>query len=91
MHSGNYILILHTHLPWVLHHGDWPHGEDWLTEAAAECYIPLLNVFNDLIGEGIVPKISIGLSPVLCEQLEHPDFKPIFIIKEKFISILNFF
>jgi len=79
MHSGNYILVLHTHLPWVLHHGDWPHGEDWLTEAAAECYIPLLNVFNDLISEGIVPKVSIGISPVLCEQLEHPDFKSIFI------------
>lgn len=78
MHTGNYVLILHTHLPWVLHHGNWPHGEDWLTEAAAECYIPLLNVFNDLLNEGIVSKVSLGISPVLCEQLEHKDFKLIF-------------
>ncbi len=78
MQSGNYVLILHTHLPWVLHHGTWPHGEDWLTEAAAECYIPLLNSFNELMSEGILPKVSIGMSPVLCEQLKHPDFKKIF-------------
>ncbi len=79
MHAGNYTLILHTHLPWVLHHGNWPHGQDWLTEAVAECYIPLLNNFNDLMNEGIPPKVSLGISPVLCEQLEHPDFKDVFI------------
>ena len=78
MHNGNYVLILHTHLPWVLHHGEWPHGVDWLNEAAAECYIPLLNVFNDLMEEGIRPGVSIDISPVLAEQLEHPDFKEIF-------------
>lgn len=79
MHSGNYVLILHTHLPWVLHHGNWPHGQDWLTEAVAECYIPLLNVFNDLLQEGITAKVTLDISPILCEQLEHPDFKNIFI------------
>lgn len=79
MHSGNFILVLHTHLPWVLHHGTWPHGVDWLTEAVAECYIPLLNVFNELMEEGIYPKVSLDISPVLCEQLEHQDFKEIFI------------
>lgn len=79
MHSGNLVLILHTHLPWVLHHGTWPHGEDWLTEAIAECYIPLLNVFNELVNDEIYPKISLDISPVLCEQIEHPDTKEIFI------------
>ncbi len=79
MHSGNFVLILHTHLPWVLHHGNWPHGVDWLTEAAAECYIPLLNIFNELLEQNILPKVSLDISPVLCEQLEHPDFKSVFI------------
>ncbi len=74
MYSGNYVLILHTHLPWVLNHGKWPHGEDWLTEAVAECYIPLLNVFNELFDEGIVPNVSLDISPVLCEQLENKNF-----------------
>lgn len=78
MFSGSYVLILHTHLPWVIHHGTSPHGVDWLNEAVAECYIPLLNVFNELLTEGILPKVSIDISPVLCEQLEHPDFTKIF-------------
>ena len=80
MHSGNYVLILHTHLPWVLHHGVAPHGVDWLNEAVAECYIPLLNVFNDLNDKGIKPNVTLDISPVLCEQLEHPDFKKEFVI-----------
>lgn len=79
MHNGNYVLILHTHLPLVLHHGTSPHGVDWLNEAVAECYIPLLNVFNDLLNEGIKPNVTMDISPVLCEQLENPDFKKIFI------------
>lgn len=79
MHNGNYVLILHTHLPWVLHHGKSPHGVDWLNEAVAECYIPLLNVFNDLLSEGITPNVTLDISPVLAEQVEHPDFKEIFV------------
>jgi 1,4-alpha-glucan branching enzyme len=79
MHGGNLVIILHTHLPWVLHHGTWPFGVDWLTEAMAESYIPLLNVCNELIGDGINPSITLDISPVLCEQLEHPDTKKIFI------------
>ena len=79
MSDGNVVFVLHTHLPYVLHHGEWPHGSDWLCEAVSECYIPLLNVFHDLLAEGVQPSISIDISPILCEQLEHPDFKEIFI------------
>jgi 1,4-alpha-glucan branching enzyme len=79
MHSGNFVLILHTHLPWVLHHGTSPHGVDWLNEAVAECYLPLLNIFNELNSQGIKPNVTLDISPVLCEQLEHPDFKIEFI------------
>jgi len=79
MLSGNYILVLHTHLPWVLHHGGWPYGEEWLAEAAAECYIPLLNMFNELMNDGVPPKATIGISPVLCEQLEHVNFRKLFV------------
>ncbi len=78
MYGGNYVLILHTHLPYVLHHGTWPHGSDWVCEAVAECYIPLLNAFHELKAEGIAAKVTIDISPVLCEQLEHPDFAALF-------------
>jgi 1,4-alpha-glucan branching enzyme len=35
--------------------------------------------------EGIPPNVTIGISPILCEQIEHPDFKEIFVkyCKEK--------
>lgn len=70
--------ILHTHLPYVLHHGTWPHGSDWLCEAVAECYIPLLRMCDRLVADGIRPGITFDISPVLCEQLSHPDFPEIF-------------
>ena len=38
---GYFTFVLHSHLPYVIGHGRWPHGMDWLNEAAAESYIPL--------------------------------------------------
>lgn len=72
--DGSFVLILHTHLPYVLRHSKWPHGSDWLSEAAAECYIPLLNECWNLVSEGIMPTITISLSPVVVEQLADPEF-----------------
>lgn len=70
--------VFHTHLPYVLNHGSWPHGSDWLCEAVAECYLPLLNMCNRLVAEGIRPGITFDFSPILCEQLAHPDFSRVF-------------
>ena len=79
MSQGKFAFVLHSHLPYVLSHGKWPHGTDWLSEAAAETYLPIVRVLNELIDEGIKPKLTIGLSPVLCEQLADDDFKGEFI------------
>jgi len=72
---GHFSIVLHAHLPYVMAHGRWPHGMDWLNEATAETYIPLLNVLNDLLAEGRSPRLTLGLTPVLCEQLADDDFK----------------
>jgi len=72
------VLILHTHMPYVLHHGAWPHGSDWLCEATAESYLPLLRMCDRLLEDGIRPGITLDISPVLCEQLSHPDFPALF-------------
>lgn len=69
---GSFCLILHSHIPYVLNHGLM--GEEWLFEATAETYIPLLNIFNRLVRDGIKPKITINISPVLAEQLHSPTF-----------------
>jgi 1,4-alpha-glucan branching enzyme len=72
---GSFTLVLHSHLPYVIAHGRWPHGMDWLNEASAETYIPILDALNDLVEEGISPKFTLGISPVLCEQLADDNFK----------------
>ena len=70
-----FTLVLHSHIPYVLSHSNWPHGMDWLYEAAAESYLPLLNVFRRLRDEGISPQVSIGFTPVLADQLKDKSFK----------------
>ena len=72
---GTFSLVLHSHIPYVLAHGRSPHGTDWLSEAAAETYLPLLNTCRRLISEGISPKITLGLTPVLVEQLVDESFQ----------------
>jgi 1,4-alpha-glucan branching enzyme len=72
---SGFCLVLHGHLPWVLSHGRWPHGEDWLFEAAAETWLPLLRVFDTCAAEGIRPAVTLGLTPILLEQLSSPRFR----------------
>ncbi|HWE02494.1 MAG TPA: 1,4-alpha-glucan branching protein domain-containing protein [Tepidisphaeraceae bacterium] len=68
-------IVLHAHLPYVLHHGSSPHGEHWLFEAAAETYLPLLEIIGELVRHHARPAFTIGLTPVLLEQLAHDRFK----------------
>ena len=73
--AGYLALTLHAHLPWVVHHGTWPHGMEWLHEAAAETYLPLLRVLGNLERDGIPANLNLILSPVLLEQLANPTFR----------------
>ncbi|MEW6324899.1 MAG: 1,4-alpha-glucan branching protein domain-containing protein [Nitrospirota bacterium] len=72
--SGTFLFVLHAHMPYVLNHGRDPHGSQWLCEAAAHSYLPLLGVLWRLAAEGISPRLTVGLSPVLCEQLASAQF-----------------
>lgn len=75
MTRGRLVFVLHSHLPYVISHGKWPHGMDWLNEAAAETYMPILQVMEKLIAEDISPKITIGITPILTEMLADEAFK----------------
>lgn len=66
---GAFTFVLHSHLPYARLAGRWPHGEEWIHEAAAGTYIPLLNALYDLRNEGVKYKVTIGITPVLTEQL----------------------
>ncbi len=69
-----FVLVLHGHIPDVLGHGTWPHGANWLYEAAAETYLPFLIAVERLLEAGIPVKATVGMTPVLCEQLQDPRF-----------------
>jgi 1,4-alpha-glucan branching enzyme len=73
--SGFLTFTLHAHLPYVVNHGTWPHGLEWLLEAAAETYLPLLRMFGSLERDGIALRCNLNLSPILLEQLAHPVFR----------------
>jgi 1,4-alpha-glucan branching enzyme len=73
--AGLLTFTLHAHLPFVVNHGTWPHGIEWLHEAAAETYLPLLRVLANLERDGIALGLNLVLSPILLEQLAHPIFR----------------
>lgn len=62
-------------MPYVLSHGKSPHGTDWINESAAECYLPLLDVLGRLQKEGISPRWTVNITPILAEQLSDESFK----------------
>lgn len=64
---GAMAIVLHTHMPYVLGHGTWPFGEEWLWEAVATSYLPLL----DLLDTGA--PLTLSVTPVLADQLEAAD------------------
>ncbi len=69
MSVGSFVLMLHSHLPFYRKAGMWPFGEESVYECMAETYIPLLNIIDELQREGIKANLTIGMTPVLTEQL----------------------
>src|SRR4030042_6079687 len=72
MKKGAFAFVLHTHLPYCRNAGRWPHGEEWLHEAATGSYLPLLDALYDLKQERLPLKLTLSLTPVLVEQLADP-------------------
>ncbi len=70
MTQGYLALVLHAHLPFVRHpeHKDFLE-EDWLFQAISETYIPLIQVFDGLVRDGVPFKLTMSLSPPLLSML----------------------
>lgn len=64
---GELALVLHTHMPYVEGYGTWPFGEEWLWEAIATSYLPLLDLL-----ERHAPPLTLSITPVLADQLDAP-------------------
>ena len=71
--SGSLALLLHAHLPFVRHpeHEEF-HEEDWLFEAVAETYIPLLRIFRRLAYDRAPVRLALTMTPTLCAMLRDP-------------------
>ncbi|KWX67228.1 glycoside hydrolase family 57 protein [Mycobacterium sp. NAZ190054] len=69
---GLFTLVLHTHLPWLAHHGRWPVGEEWLYQSWSASYLPLVRVLRTLAAEDRTHLISLGVTPVVAAQLDDP-------------------
>jgi 1,4-alpha-glucan branching enzyme len=54
-------------MPYVEGFGTWPFGEEWLWEAIAGCYLPLLDLLD-----ATQPPLTLSLTPVLVDQLVQP-------------------
>jgi 1,4-alpha-glucan branching enzyme len=65
--GGALAIVLHTHMPYVEGFGTWPFGEEWLWEAIAGCYLPLLDLLDSH-----EPAVTLSITPVLCDQLGAP-------------------
>ncbi|RIE07140.1 1,4-alpha-glucan branching protein domain-containing protein [Candidatus Cryosericum odellii] len=72
--NGRFVMVLHSHLPYVLGKGRWPFGEEWLHEIALDTYLPLLEEFERLDHDNVPGTIALGITPILMEQLKSPAF-----------------
>lgn len=68
--KGYWMLVLHSHLPFVKHpEYEFFLEEHWLFEAITETYIPLLMRLKKLKDEGVNFKLTTSITPPLADML----------------------
>ena len=69
---GRIAIVLHTHVPWVAHHGTWPVGEEWLHQAWATSYQPLFAMLRRRAALGHRHQLTLGVTPIVASQWDAP-------------------
>ena len=70
MTLGSLSLVLHAHLPFVRHPEHETFLEEtWLFEAVVETYLPLVQVMEGWLRDGMQARLTLTLSPTLCSML----------------------
>ncbi|MDD5069634.1 MAG: DUF1957 domain-containing protein [Candidatus Omnitrophica bacterium] len=69
--KGYLALVLHAHLPFVRHpeYNDFLE-ERWFFEAITETYVPVLQMLEGLVNDGVEFCFTLNLSPSLCSMLD---------------------
>src|SRR6266478_8634854 len=73
MTQGYFALVLHAHLPFV-RHPEYEKflEENWLFEAITETYIPLIQIMDGWLRDGMDTRLTLTLTPTLCSMLLDP-------------------
>lgn len=70
---GYLALVLHAHLPYVRHpEYDEFLEEDWFFEALTETYIPLVEIYDRLIEDGVDFRVTMSITPSLLSMMTDP-------------------
>lgn len=82
--KGYLCLMLHAHLPFV-RHPEQTHflEEHWLYEAITETYIPLIEMFHELMEEDVPFRLTMSLTPSLVSMLKDP------LLQDRYISHID--
>ena len=70
---GRLAIVLHSHSPWLLGHGSWPVGEEWLRQAWAHSYLPVVSMLRERAERGRTRMLTLGITPVLAAQWDAPE------------------
>ena len=82
--QGYLALVLHAHLPFVRHpeHERFLE-ENWLFEATTESYLPLIQVMDGWVRDGMETRLTMTLTPPLCSMLLDP------LLQDRYARHLN--
>jgi len=84
MSLGYLSLVLHAHLPFVRHpEHDRFLEENWLFEAIVETYLPLIQMMEGWLRDGMDTQLTLTLSPTLCAMLGDP------LLQDRFVRHLD--
>ncbi len=84
MTRGYLSIVLHAHLPFVRHpEHDRFLEENWLFEAIVETYLPLIQMMDGWLRDGMDTRLTLTLSPTLCAMLIDP------LLQDRFVRHLD--
>lgn len=73
MENGYLAIVLHAHLPFVRHPENRAHLEElWLFEAITDTYLPLLDVMQGWVNDGVPFRLTMSVTPPLASMLADP-------------------
>jgi 1,4-alpha-glucan branching enzyme len=82
--KGYLALVLHAHLPYVRHpEHEYFLEENWFYEAVTEAYIPLIQVFENLLNDRIHFRLTMSFSPPLVSMFADS------LLRERYVRSLE--